>query len=226
MGAKAKVGGGKVSGMGRRLAARARKSTRRDRVGGTQRVGAKIARRASNVATVEVIRPGMGYLKGDRVELAGAGQPVNLAHDTIFGVPAHKWDAMTAQAKGSAKARWARKMAAEGAEQAAVLEKLRAERVTIEASLPSSVCGFGDALAFMRAGMRVRRRGWNGKGMFVYLVRGSVFEVNRAPLLGIYPEGTVVGYRAHIDMRDATGCCVPWLASQTDLLAEDWEVAT
>lgn len=83
--------------------------------------------------------------------------------------------------------------------------------------------GFGEALAALKNGQRVTRSGWNGKGMFVYLVPGSTFQVNRPPLLGIYPEGTVIDYLPHIDMRTADGSCVPWLASQADLLADDWE---
>ena len=83
---------------------------------------------------------------------------------------------------------------------------------------------FSEALERIKYGERLARTGWNGKGMFVFLVPGSTFEVNRPPLLGIYPEGTEINYHAHIDMRTADGTVVPWLASQTDLLAEDWEV--
>lgn len=85
---------------------------------------------------------------------------------------------------------------------------------------------FGEALTIIKAGGRVARHGWNGKGMFVFLVPGSTFQVNRPPLLGIYPAGTEIQYRAHVDMRTATGEIVPWLCSQTDMLAEDWEVVT
>lgn len=81
---------------------------------------------------------------------------------------------------------------------------------------------FGDALEALKLGGRVARDGWNGKEMFLFLVPGSTFAVNRAPLLGIYPEGAVINYQSHIDMRTAQGTIVPWLASQTDLLAEDW----
>lgn len=81
---------------------------------------------------------------------------------------------------------------------------------------------FGDALAAIKSGKRVSRSGWNGREMFLFLVPGSTFTVNRAPLLGIYPEGTVINYQSHIDMRTSQGTIVPWLASQTDLLAEDW----
>ena len=81
---------------------------------------------------------------------------------------------------------------------------------------------FGDALQALKHGQKVAREGWNGRGMFLFLVPGSVFKVNRAPLLGIYPEGTEINYRPHIDMKTVDGEIVPWVASQTDLLADDW----
>lgn len=81
---------------------------------------------------------------------------------------------------------------------------------------------FGNALRALRRGEKVARKGWNGDSMFLFLVPGSVFQVNRPPLLGIYPEGTEINYQPHIDMRTAQGTVVPWLASQTDVLAEDW----
>jgi len=81
---------------------------------------------------------------------------------------------------------------------------------------------FSEALEALKSGYKVAREGWNGKGMFIFLVPGSTFEVNRAPLLGIYPVGTTISYHAHIDMKTADGMIVPWLCSQTDMLAEDW----
>lgn len=83
---------------------------------------------------------------------------------------------------------------------------------------------FSQALVYIKNGNKVARSGWNGKGMFIFLVPGSVFKVNRPPLLGIYPEGTEIKYHAHVDMKTADGQVVPWLCSQTDMLAEDWEV--
>ena len=83
---------------------------------------------------------------------------------------------------------------------------------------------FGSALQALKNGQKVAREGWNGKGMFLFLVPGSVFKVNRAPLLGIYPEGTEINYRPHIDMKTVDGEIVPWVASQTDVLAEDWGI--
>ena len=78
------------------------------------------------------------------------------------------------------------------------------------------------ALKMLKEGKKVARSGWNDKGMFIFLVNGSTFKVNRAPLLGIYPEGTEINYHSHIDMRTADGTIVPWVASQSDLLENDW----
>ena len=83
---------------------------------------------------------------------------------------------------------------------------------------------FSQALIQLKARGLMARSGWNGKGMFVFLVQGSQFDVSRPPLLGIFPEGTGITYQSHIDMKTADGSIVPWLASQSDLLAEDWEI--
>jgi len=83
---------------------------------------------------------------------------------------------------------------------------------------------FGQAIEALKNGARVSRKGWNGKGMFLYFVDGSQFKVNRPPLLGIYPEGTAINYLPHIDMKTADGSCVPWVGSQTDMFADDWHV--
>lgn len=83
---------------------------------------------------------------------------------------------------------------------------------------------FSDALNLVKDGNKISREGWNGKGMFLFLVPGSTFKVNRPPLLGIYPEGTEISYCPHIDMKTADNKVVPWLASQTDILADDWGI--
>ena len=81
---------------------------------------------------------------------------------------------------------------------------------------------FGNAVRELKAGKKVARAGWNGKGMFVFLVPGSNFKVNRPPLLGIYPEGTEINYRPHIDLKGADGSVSTWAPSCSDALAEDW----
>ena len=82
---------------------------------------------------------------------------------------------------------------------------------------------FSDALNLIKSGeLLTRSQGWNGKDQFVFLVNGSEFKVNRAPLLGIFPEGTDINYRPHIDMKYQDGSVGVWLASMGDLMADDW----
>ena len=83
---------------------------------------------------------------------------------------------------------------------------------------------FGYAVVALKAGKRVARSGWNGKGMFIFLVEGSNFKVNRPPLLGIFPEGTDIKYRPHIDMKGVDGSISVWNPTNNDCLAEDWEI--
>ena len=93
---------------------------------------------------------------------------------------------------------------------------------------------FSEALLLIKDGKKLTRSNWNGnklhaegkpaKPMFVYLVHGSEFEVNRAPLNSIFEIGTKVKYRPHIDLRAANDTCGVWSISMTDALADDWEV--
>jgi len=82
--------------------------------------------------------------------------------------------------------------------------------------------GFADVLVFLKKGKKLARKGWNGKYMFIFFVEGSEFKVDRAPLNKFYEEGTRIVYRPHIDMKAADGTVGVWLASQTDILANDW----
>ena len=84
---------------------------------------------------------------------------------------------------------------------------------------------FGKALEGLKQGYKTRRTGWNGKGMFVFLVPGSTIKVAEGrPLAETFPVGTEINYLPHIDMKTAQGDVVPWLASQTDILTTDWVV--
>lgn len=104
----------------------------------------------------------------------------------------------------------------------AVLELASARSQPQPRRIRTGDMNFSKALEAIKVGHRVARQGWNGKGMFLFLVPGSVFKVNREPLLSLLGEGTEVEYHAHIDMKTAQGYVVPWLASQADLLADDW----
>lgn len=74
---------------------------------------------------------------------------------------------------------------------------------------------FGYALRQLRGGLAVRRSGWNGKGMWIALAATG------ARLLSTPGGAQTLPF---IFMRTVQGDFVPWLASQTDILAGDWEV--
>ena len=91
---------------------------------------------------------------------------------------------------------------------------------------------FGMAIDAMKCGKKVARRGWNGKGMWlcVPLCDGP----KDIPATGIWGKpnaeyaeqnGGTVKVMPYVTMKTADGTIVMgWLASQTDMLAEDWEV--
>lgn len=82
---------------------------------------------------------------------------------------------------------------------------------------------FGAALIALRGGHRVARSGWNGKGMFIYLVpAGNYFPTTS--VAKAYFGGQLVPYKPYIAIKTVDEDVVPWLASQTDLLAEDYFV--
>lgn len=81
---------------------------------------------------------------------------------------------------------------------------------------------FGEVVVGLKKGKWYGREGWNGKGMYIFLVNGSNFVVNREPLLSLMGDDTRVTYRPHIDMKTVDDEIVPWVASQSDVLAEDW----
>lgn len=83
---------------------------------------------------------------------------------------------------------------------------------------------FEEALPLIKAGHRLARDGWNGKGMFVFLVNGSNFAVNREPLLSMFGHGTEITYRPHIDLAAADGTIGVWQPSMGDVLGDDWVV--
>lgn len=88
---------------------------------------------------------------------------------------------------------------------------------------------FGEALALLKDGFRVTRSGWNGNGMWLVLSPGCE-ELRpdriRSEQIQDYANdhGGTASFRPYIMMLTAQGDFVPWVASQTDLLAADWQV--
>ncbi len=94
---------------------------------------------------------------------------------------------------------------------------------------------FGEAIEALKRGDAVRRAGWNGKGMAVFMRDGVIdpdgpdgkkSKIDGVPahLFGPARMETVT-HLPTLAMKTATGSIVVgWLASQTDMLAEDWEI--
>jgi len=79
---------------------------------------------------------------------------------------------------------------------------------------------FGQALEELKSGKLVQREGWNGKGMHIYLEQGR-----HLPLAAGIEKGTTRHYDPVICMYTAQKTHQPgWLASQADMLANDWQV--
>jgi hypothetical protein len=85
---------------------------------------------------------------------------------------------------------------------------------------------FGAALSVLKRGGRVARKGWNGKNMWIFLVEGADARfdwIGDNYAHGVKGLEGPTKIRPYIVMKDAQGNLVPgWLASQTDMLAEDW----
>ena len=70
--------------------------------------------------------------------------------------------------------------------------------------------GIGWAVKWLEKGERLRRAGWNGRGMYIELQ---------------VPDANSKMTEPYVYMYTAQGGLIPWLCSQADLLADDWEIA-
>jgi hypothetical protein len=77
---------------------------------------------------------------------------------------------------------------------------------------------FGQALEDLKLGAKVARKGWNGKGIFIELQVPDEHSKMTSPY--IFIDTTEL----QTENPDAPKSRVPWLASQTDMLAEDWVI--
>lgn len=82
--------------------------------------------------------------------------------------------------------------------------------------------GFDEAIKRMKKGNKVARNGWNGKGMYVFLATDVEFHTE-ADISEFYGFADGVCVADMLVLRTAQGSLQPgWLASQSDMLAEDW----
>lgn len=81
---------------------------------------------------------------------------------------------------------------------------------------------FGDAIEFMKRGHKVARKGWNGKKQYIQLARGISYETADGNIVNCNHDA--IGNMA-IAFVDTSGVQMGWLASQADMLADDWVFA-
>lgn len=98
-------------------------------------------------------------------------------------------------------------------------------------SLESGGLNFGLALEALKQGHRVARRGWNGKGMFLFLLTGgtvpksAIHDPKLREIIDSKTEGDTFDALPTIRMWTADNKVLTgWLASQTDMLSDDWEI--
>lgn len=77
---------------------------------------------------------------------------------------------------------------------------------------------FGEALEALKAGERIQRKGWNGKGIFIAMQKPTELSKMTSPYVYIDTTGL------ETDNPDAPKSLVPWFPSQTDMFAKDWVV--
>ena len=93
-----------------------------------------------------------------------------------------------------------------------------------DAYRPTNGMNFGLALEAAKKGSKITRRGWNGKGMYVFLADDVEFHTD-ADLSEYWGNVDGVCVLPVLVLRTAKGDLQPgWLASQNDMLADDWEV--
>lgn len=84
---------------------------------------------------------------------------------------------------------------------------------------------FGQAQEAMKRGECVARAGWNGAGMFAWLVPAGEYPARMEAIKG-YFENDMVPYRAYYALKTAQNDVATWAPSVSDTLAEDWQVVT
>jgi hypothetical protein len=91
---------------------------------------------------------------------------------------------------------------------------------------PCSAMTFGLALEALKRGERVARAGWNGKGMFAYLVPANSYPAQTGAAKAFFGEVGMVPYNAYFALKGADDTVSTWAPSGSDALAEDWLIVS
>ena len=83
---------------------------------------------------------------------------------------------------------------------------------------------YSQALYEIKKGKKLARKGWIGKNMFIYYVPEGKYPAHTDISRDLANIDGLVPYEAYIAIKTVRGTVVPWLCSQTDMLAEDWYI--
>lgn len=83
---------------------------------------------------------------------------------------------------------------------------------------------FGTALLALKDGKRVSRVGWNGKGLFVYLVPAASYPARTGAAKSFFGDAGMVPYNAYLAVKNVDDTVSTWAPSCSDALAEDWQI--
>ena len=83
---------------------------------------------------------------------------------------------------------------------------------------------FGMALEAMKHGSKAARSGWNGKGMFVYIVPAASYKAQTGVAKAYFGDDALVPYSAYMAIKNVGETVSTWVPSVNDCLAEDWTV--
>lgn len=81
---------------------------------------------------------------------------------------------------------------------------------------------FGQAIEAAKQGKRIARQGWNGKGMFAYIVPAASYPAQTGAAKQYFGENSLVPYRAYWALKTVQEDIATWTPSGSDTLAEDW----
>ena len=83
---------------------------------------------------------------------------------------------------------------------------------------------FGQAVEAAKQGKKIAREGWNGNGMFAYIVPAQSYPAQTEIAKNHFGENAMVPYRAYWALKTAQEDIATWAPSGSDTLAEDWVV--
>ena len=81
---------------------------------------------------------------------------------------------------------------------------------------------FGEALEALKSGKKISRTGWNGRGMFVYLVGANKYPAQTGIAKEYFGENSMIQYNPYMAIKNVDNTVSTWVPSVNDCLSDDW----